>query len=168
MANRGRNFPRARGAARKSQWVGPAPQSYVAVASAGATALSTFAGEEPLTIVRTRGNVSIKPASPTADIEITGAVGFGVVSAEALAAGVTAMPEPFSDADWAGWFVWRTFSYDFEFNDATGINYPNWNFELDSKAMRKFGPNEAIVTIAESFSGAFNISVNTRLLLKLS
>ena len=166
---RGRgNFPRARGAARKSQWIAPALQSYLTVASAGATLLESFPADEPLTAVRTRGSVSIKPASPTADIEIVGAIGFGVVSTEAFNAGVTAIPEPFTDGDWSGWFVWRSFAYDFEFNDATGINYPTWNFEIDSKAMRKFGPNESIVVVAESFVGAFNISVNPRILVKLS
>ena len=163
-----RNFSRSSSSRRKSQWIGPAEQAYITVASAGATLIEFASFEEPLTVVRTRGFVSIKPASPTADIEIIGAFGLGIVSTEAFTAGVASMPEPFTDADWSGWYVWRSFAYDFEFNDATGINYPTWNFELDSKAMRKIGPNETIVGIAESFSGAFNISANTRSLVKLS
>ncbi len=130
--------------------------------------VGSIPADEPLTVIRTRGLVSVKPASATADIEIVGALGFGVVSTEAFTAGIASIPEPYTDADWSGWFVWRSFTYDFEFEDASGIAYPDWNFELDSKAMRKFGPNESIVMIAESFSGAFNIAVSPRVLVKLS
>jgi len=45
---------------------------------------------------------------------------------------------------------------------------PDWNFEVDSKAMRKVGENEVLVTIAESQGGAFNISTPLRTLVKFS
>ncbi len=63
--------------------------------------------------------------------------------------------------------VWRSFSYGFEFNDATGNNFPNWTLEIDSKAMRRISPNEALVFVAESQSSAFKISSPLRILIKL-
>ena len=165
---RPRSFPRSRSKGRLTQWVGPAIQNYLAVASGGATLIFSFTPAEAITIVRTRGFVSVKPEAVTADLDFTGAFGIGIVSEEAFNAGVGSMPEPFTDADWSGWFVWRSFAFDFEFEDATGINYPNWNFELDSKAMRRIGPNEVLVAIAESQSGAYRINAPTRTLIKLS
>ncbi len=165
--------PRARGfsrqkSARLTQWVGPADQGFIGVASGGAILLTSFPFEEPATIMRTRGNVAIRPAAFTADVDIVGAYGHGVVSQEAFAAGVVSIPEPFSDGDWGGWFVWRSFAYHFEFADATGVNFPNWTFDIDSKSMRKVSPNEVMVTIVESREGAFNLSSNIRTLIKLT
>ena len=123
--------------------------------------------EEPLTIMRTRGHVSIIPESTGADVHLIGAYGEGIVTAEAFAAGIASMPEPFTDGDWGGWFVWRTFSYGVEFDDATGVGFPNWNFEIDSKAMRKVSPSSVLVAICESVIGAFRVSAPTRTLIKL-
>ena len=156
------------GARRLTQWIGPADQGYVAVASAGATLIASAPFEEQTTIVRNRGNVSIKITTVTADLDIVGAFGLGIVTAEAFAAGVGSMPEPFSDADWGGWMVWRSFSYHFEFITGTGSDFLVWDFEVDSKAMRKVSPNEVLVLIAESQVGAYSISTPLRTLVKLS
>ncbi len=166
---RARRFERpGRSPQRLTQWIGPADQSYLAVASAGETIISSFAAEEALTITRSRGQLSIIPSVFSADVEITGAYGEGVVSAEAFAAGVVSLPSPFRDADWGGWLLWRAFSYRFEFADATGVDFPNWTMELDSKAQRRMGPNEVLVAVAESQSGAFRVSAPLRTLIKLS
>ena len=157
------------GAARRlTQWVGPALQEYVGVAASGATLLASISFEEAQTIVRTRGQVSVRPTVTSADLSIVGAVGICVVSAEALGVGITAVPEPFSDADWGGWMVWRSFSYRLEFGTNASLNFLDWNFEVDSKAMRKVSSNEAAVVVAESLTGAFNISTPVRTLIKLS
>ena len=92
----------------------------------------------------------------------------GIVSAEAFAAGVASVPEPFTDADWGGWMQWRAFSYQFEFGTAAAVNYPNWNFEIDSKAMRKVESNEVLVQVFESIVGAVRVSAPLRILLKLT
>ncbi len=168
MARAHRGFTRAGHNTRLTQWVGPALQGFQPVAGAGASIIASFTPGEALTIVRTRGFVCIKPNSVAADAEIIGAVGMGIVSSEALTAGIASMPEPFTDADWGGWALWRAFSYDFEFSDASGFNFPGWNFELDSKAMRKMGPNEALVVIAESQTGAYDMAFIHRVLVKLS
>ncbi len=121
------------------------------------------------TVVRTRGEVSIRPAvGAAADVGIVGAYGLAVVSTDAFAAGVASIPQPFQDADWGGWFVWRSFSINFEFVSAIGQGLSQHNQEVDSKAMRKVDTNETIVLIAESQAGAFDISMPLRLLFKLS
>ena len=156
------------GARRLTQWIGPALQGYVAVADTGATLIGSLPLDEASTIVRVRGNVGILASSVAADDTIVGAFGMAIVSSEAFNAGVGSIPEPFTDADWGGWMVWRSFSYRFEFFDGTGSNFPNWSFEVDSKAMRKGGPNERLVLIAESQDGAYQISTPLRTLVKLS
>ncbi len=157
-----------RQSARLTQWISPPQQNYVAVATGGATLISSFPAEEPLTFMRTRGMVSVRPAAFTADLTVCGAVGIGIVSAEAFAAGVGSIPEPYTDADWGGWFMWRSFCYRFEFEDATGTMLGSWDFEVDSKAMRKVSPNEVAVFIAESQFGGFSVADCTRQLVKLS
>jgi hypothetical protein len=64
--------------------------------------------------------------------------------------------------------VWRSFSYRLEFGTNASLNFLDWNFEVDSKAMRKVSSNEAAVVVAESLTGAFNISTPVRTLIKLS
>jgi len=131
--------------------------------------VASLAFEDPQTIMRTRGMMSIIPDVTTADLSIVGAVGMGVVSQEAFAAGVASVPEPFTDADWGGWFVWRSFGLRFNFETAIGVNFvpANWQFEVDSKAMRRVTPNEVLVVVAESQGGAFAIADLTRHLFKL-
>ncbi len=169
VARARRNFGAGSRHSRLTQWLGPAAQDYVNVASGGATLISSFQFENPATIVRTRGQVSVRLQAYTADLTVAGAFGIGVVSQEAFAAGVASMPEPFTDSDWGGWFVWRTFAMRFEFDDATGLTFPaSVDFEVDSKAMRKIGTNEVLVFIAESQTGAYAMFDGTRSLIKLA
>ena len=112
--------------------------------------------------------VTIRANVEGADLAIVGAIGCGIVSTEAFNAGVASIPEPFSDGDWGGWMVWRSFSYRLAFQSAVAVNFPDWAFEVDSKAMRKGGPNEVLVTVAESQVGAYQISAPLRTLVKLS
>ena len=149
------------------EWVGPADQGYVAVASNTKVLISFATFAEPVTVIRVRGQVSVFGAA-TGDLNIIGAFGMGIVSDEAFAAGVGSIPGPFSNADWGGWFVWRSFSYRIDFQDATGVNWPNWSFEVDSKAMRKLKSNETLVLVSESQQGAYSISTPLRTLTKLA
>ena len=163
-----RNFGRV--SARLTDWVGPAAQGYVTVSAGGATIIASLAFEDPATIIRTRGMVSIIPQSHNADLNIVGAFGIGVVSAEAAAAGVASVPEPFSDADWGGWFVWRSFAYTLEAlagAEQFSVILYDWNFEIDSKAMRKVTSNEVMVVVVESQAGALLAFDGTRHLIKL-
>ncbi len=161
------------GPKRQVTWIGPPDQNFLSVTSTAKTLVGSFdpaaAALIKPTVVRTRGNVAVKPTALNADVTIVGAFGLAVVSDQAFAAGAGSIPGPFDDAEWDGWFVWHSFSYTFEFADATGFQGPmDLNTEVDSKAMRKVTDNETIVLMAESQIGAFAIAMNIRLLLKLS
>ena len=120
-------------------------------------------------MVRDRGMVTIKPGSFAADLDIVGAIGVGVVSDEALGVGITAIPTPYSDADWSGWLVWESFAIHLEVLDATGFDVgAALRINVDSKGMRKLGATESLVLVAESQVGAFDVSDTLRQLFKLS
>ncbi len=153
-------------------WIGPADQNYLSVASGGKLLVASFdasaGGLIKPTIVRTRGEVSYRLNASNADVSISGAYGLAVVTDRAFAAGVASIPGPFTDATWDGWFVWRSFSMSFDSIDQTGVFFKDRTQEVDSKAMRKVNDDETIVLVAESQSGAFDIAMQPRLLLKLS
>ena len=161
------SFGRRAGARRLTQWVGPPEQGFIAVATTGATLISNLPVEEPFTIVRNRGAVAISIVT-AADLDVVGAFGIGIVSAEAFAAGIGSVPTPYSDGDWGGWMVWRSFALRWDFSDATGARFAQIEIEVDSKAMRKVSPNEVIVLVAESQTGAFSMADGLRQLIKLS
>ena len=158
---------------RQVQWIGPADQGYFAVAATTSVIVASFT---PLTngimvkptIVRTRGNVSHRPSVNSADVAYVGAIGVCVVSQEAFTAGAASIPRPHDDADWGGWLVWRSFSESLDVTTDIGRLINSNSFEVDSKAMRKMGINDVMVTMAESQSGAYDISDQMRHLFKLS
>ncbi len=153
---------------RLTQWVGPADQGFIAVATGGATIVGFASFEEAVTAIRTRGMVSVRPQAFAAGVDVVGAIGLGIVSTEAFVAGIVSVPEPFNDADWGGWFVWRSFAYRFDFSTNEGALNFDWTFEVDSKAMRRITPNETVVMVAESQVGAYSIAMPLRMLVKLS
>ena len=138
------------------------------MATTGASLLGSFSFEDPFTIIRNRGAVVVGPQAGSADLEVRGAYGAGIVSAEALAIGITAIPHPYRDADWSGWMVWRSFAFMLDVTTDIGRLITSQSMEIDSKAMRKVGPNEALVFVAESQGGAFQIFDGVRTLVKLS
>jgi len=152
---------------RKTAWSAFDSSGYQTVASGGATLLSGIAFEAPGTIVRTRGQISVKPGSFGADLDVLGAFGIGLVSGEAFAAGVASIPEPFSDADWGGWMVIQPFAFHFESITQAGVLLGSFEFEIDSKGMRKVEPNSVMVAVAESVVGSYQLADVTRLLLML-
>ena len=171
MPNRFRR-PRVVGQRRLTQWVAPALQEFVTVASTTKVIISSFDAQNFAllrpTVVRTRGEIAIRASTYAADLNIVGAFGICVVSTDAFAAGVASIPGPFTDAEWNGWFVWRSFSYVVEQSSDVGVMQAAKFQEIDSKAMRKIATNETIVQVAESFLGTFQISTPLRMLLKLS
>jgi len=160
------------GPKRQNQWVAPAAQAYLSVGSTNSVIIASFTpdaqGLNHPTVVRTRGQVSIKLPTYAADANVVGAFGVGIVTEQAFNAGQASIPETFDEADWGGWFVWRSFSLHYESITAASSFIASWEFEVDSKAMRKVGPNDTIVLMASSQVGAFDISMPLRMLLKLS
>ena len=168
---RGRRY--ASGPKRQVTWIGSADQNTVAVATGASAIVASFAPDSvPFnkpTIVRTRGEIGVRPESAGADLGVSGAFGVCVVNSDAFAAGAASIPAPFDDAGWDGWFVWQSVARHVEFVDGTGFEInAMWNWQVDSKAMRKVGDNETIVLMYQSQVGAVQVAMHLRMLIKLS
>ncbi len=161
-----------RRARRKSTWVGPADQAFLSVPSGTKVLIASFdaaaSGLPSPTVVRTRGEVAVRPTLTSADLSLSGAWGCAVVTDRAFAAGVASIPGPFTDAGWDGWFAWGAFSQRWDFQDATGAGYAAIGYPVDSKGMRKITDDETVVLVAETQTGAINIAMQLRLLMLLS
>ncbi len=159
---------------RLSQWIGPADQNFVGVPAGTKVIHQSFTPQTAVpsmirpTVVRVRGQVAHNPSVFSADLDYSGAIGFCIVSLDAFAAGVASIPGPLTDSGWGGWFVWEGFSYHLEFSDATGFRPTVQIINMDSKAMRKIGVNEALVVVVESGDNLYEVSAQFRMLLKLS
>ena len=171
-----RRFPlsRPRSKARQTVWAGYAQQAFVAVASTAKVIIGSFVPDASTnnmlypTVVRTRGMLTIRAEDDSADRDIVGAFGLAVVSADAFAIGITAVPGPFSDSGWGGWLVLQPFGLHVAFASAVGVDKIQTDIEVDSKAMRKIAPNNVLVLVAESNTGAYRISSPVRVLLKVA
>jgi len=138
----------------------------------------TLSQESEATIVRIRGRARIHLRSATtAGDGMSGAVGIGIVTDQAAAIGVTAIPGPFTDADWSGW-IWHSYFQIYavvsQVADADKARNANIDvtLDIDSKAMRKFTQNQTLIAMwevgVELGAVAINVVGDTRVLVKLS
>ena len=63
--------------------------------------------------------------------------------------------------------MWQAFSFHMEVISEIDQHFIPWEFEINSKAMRKVGPNESLVVVAESQAGVYLTSVPIRTLVML-
>ena len=102
----------------------------------------------PFTIVRTRGYFHIRSDQEAADEDQALNLGYAVVSEQASAIGITAIPTPTTDRGSDLWFVYESLaSSQFAGGDTSlrGIGK-----EYDSRAMRKVEEGQDIVTVIET------------------
>ncbi len=99
------------------------------------------------TIVRVRGILTVRSDQASVLEQQIGALGFILVTDEAVAAGAASIPGPMAEGDNDGWFVWVPFGQD-------GINVTAGSFGrsyvIDSKAMRKFQGGLQLVIMVEN------------------
>ena len=143
---------------------------------------SAQASEDGLTVVRLRGE--LLAALITTDAATSGwpRIGFGIaiVSENAAAVGVTAVPSPIDDIGWEGWLYHKLFALQSPAwaISAAGASSAGQNsimsavrFEIDNKSMRKFHNSDvmiaAIQTVSEDGTVTMEASLNCRLLVKL-
>ncbi len=88
-------------------------------------------------------------ALPAAE-DIFGAIGMAVVSDQASAAGIASLPTPITESESDLWYLWKAFGLVSELSVAGGVN--SMTFEFDSKAQRKVGDGEDLVTVVENGS----------------
>ncbi len=124
----------------------------------------------PFTVVRTRGLLSVESDTIIASEFGHGALGFAVVSQQAVAAGVGSVPTPTLEAESGLWFVHQYWSHVVKINASpVSRTEPSQSmFEFDSKAMRKVDQGQDIVVVLENGSGTagVNFILNFRMLIK--
>ncbi len=111
----------------------------------------------------------IRSDQATADEDQRVAWGACVVSDQASAAGVTAVPTPITDDGSDLWFAHLYMFSGFEFISGVGALLRGTQYSLDSKAMRKVDVGQDLLTVVEmdaSSSGTVIIQAS-RMLLKL-
>jgi len=158
---------------RQTTWeLGPGGNTVSTITDSLSTILG--AGVSPtndgLTIVRLRGSLQAYLTAGTINVGMHCAIGAGIVSNDAFAVGVTAMPDPIADVEWKGWLYHRFFDvHSAGTFDQTDPNV-SIRFEIDSKAMRKLGFNETLFFVVETVeAGAASMAVfaDSRVLVKL-
>ena len=172
-----RAFKRGAAAIRQSrltQWLDLPPTVTAFGASGGTIILSLSTAEKalrPFTIVRTRMLIGIVSDQLAAGENQLGALGIAVVSDQASAIGVTAVPTPVTDLSSDLWllhqFLFNTFSI------ASAVGYADdgmHQYAVDSKAMRKVQDGEDVVVVGEldgANSSGFSMTIAGRMLVKL-
>ena len=151
------------------------PESVNTLAAANsAVIVSTLATAaknlRPFTIIRSRLNWHCRSDQTGALERYQVAMGLAVVSDQATAIGVTAVPTPFTDLFSDLWFLHQITAGNFTFVSGIGFD-PVGGIEkdIDSKAMRKVEDGQDLVFVLENSaqsSGSTNITAG-RLLIKL-
>ena len=168
-------MPRLRAPTRRVQ--GRSPTNWgraifglVAVPASTKVLLGSFALENPgieETVRRTMGRMFVQ-SDQFAIIESQfGALGFAVVTDQALAAGVASFPGPVTDAASDSWFVWEPILQSTAGSDGGGINIiPPVATNYHSKGMRKVPDGFVVAIIAENAvaTSDFEIAISISLL----
>ena len=144
-------------AATRSNITAPSTALIINSASAGFLAL------RPFTIVRTRGWFFVG-SDQTAAAETYGAsLGFSVVSDQALAIGITAVPTPETDADSDAFWVYESITGEMKVISAIGFADPSGvGKDYDSRAMRKVEDGFQIIFVLETDLAALTAGTITR------
>ncbi len=172
--NRKSGFIRRSGSMRRqTQWGGVALTTTTITGTGVAllASLSTVAKAlRPFTIVRTHMHLSLQSDQVAASEDQIAVYGECIVSDQAVAIGVTAVPTPFTDIDSDLWYLWVTLQNSLLVVSASG-NSTNFNYqrEVDSKAMRKVEEGQDAITVLEApgVSDGFTFTAIGRQLIKL-
>ncbi len=124
----------------------------------------------PFTIVRTRGTFHLQSDQQAVTEFYQASIGMAVVSDQANAIGVTAVPTPETDRGSDLFFVYETLESQFLFLSAIGAISPTGvRKDWDSKAMRKVNDDEQVLLVAETSAISIGAIVATsfRTLIKL-
>ena len=172
MAFRHSRVSRGGGQRRTTSWL-DIPLSCVNVAGGGATIFSSLTTAElakrPFTIVRTHLEVKFGSDQVAASETQEGAIGICVVSEQASAIGITAVPTPDTDLSSDLWLLNQVMFSEILFADATGFqDTTGVRYSIDSKAMRKVNDDQDIIVVMELTGASFGATfcVGGRMLIK--
>ena len=176
MARRRSRFIRP--APRTKMWIGSGVGGTAVAANAKALVSILSAGAlllRPFTILRTHMLISARSDQFTAIESVRASYGEIVVTDTAAAIGATAVPDPsgISGDPEADWYVWQAIDFQFfiDINGTDGIGVDGSNgvtYVVDSKAMRKVGPDDDVVAMISNESAVgFSLGTNGRQLIQL-
>jgi len=164
---------RGRSSRRQTVWLGIGPTHSALGAASTATLFTGLSAAQlamrPFTIIRTRGIIGIKSDQQAANEFQHAALGMAVVSDQALAIGVTAVPTPDTDRDSDLFFVYEELAAEFVFTTGAAFNSDGMTSRtFDSKAMRKVeeGSDIAITIETTSTSSGVTFTKAGRMLIK--
>ena len=153
MARRSSRFIRP--VPRTKMWIGYGTAPQVLAGSTTTLFASYSAGAlllRPFTILRTLAEILFTSDQEAVDENTVGSLGEIVVTDTAAALGVTALPNPSSiDGDpEASWYVWQALHNKFVIDTGSQINgAAGQRYTIDSKAMRKVGPDDDSATLID-------------------
>ncbi len=167
-----RRFVRSnRGGLRRStEWAATTPETaWQALAAATAILDSTFTPTEPQTVIRVRGMLGIESDNQAVSEEPFGAFGVCVVSDQANAIGITAIPTPYTDPESDLWLLHQFWNAPVSFASAVGIWTMGKDYVLDSKAMRRMSSDQTLAFVIENGAAGHGAiyRLDVRVLLKL-
>jgi len=176
MARRPARFIRP--APRTKMWIGDGVGNTAVGASAKvlvSVLTAASLGLRPFTILRTHLEIDIFSDQATAIENVIAAYGEMVVTDTASGIGVTAVPDPspVTGNPEADWFLWtplvNQFFIDIDAGGGIGVDGSNGaKYILDSKAMRKVGPDDDIVgVISNDTAVGFSLVTMGRTLIQL-
>ena len=122
----------------------------------------------PFTIVRSRFEMWLRSDQAAAIEQQWVSFGIAVVSDQAAAIGVTAIPTPFTDMASDLWFVHQNLFADE--SNLTDRTRSGQRYTIDSKAMRKVDIGQDVVVVSEHGTGASGakLAVAGRMLIKVN
>jgi len=168
-----RGFARSHTSRRKTGWEeGPGTNTLVTRSSSGASVLGLgfSVGLDGFTIIRLRGAVELMlTAVASAGDGFAGALGIGMASSTAFAAGVASLPAPISEIGDENWLWHRMFQVH-SAQTTAGVIRATVRIEIDSKAMRKFDSGRTVyaaIELTEVGVASMDIRLGTRMLLKV-
>ena len=126
----------------------------------------------PFTVVRTHLTMHVRSDQLGANEFQAVALGIAVVSDQASAIGVTAIPTPYTDMGSDLWFLHDQQMNHFTFVSGVGFDASGGSqLKVDSKAMRKVDIGQDIVVVAEIASGistGVDVVIGGRMLVKVN
>jgi len=160
---------------RQTLWIGGPAQTAKAALAASTSQLygvlnAAALALRPFTVVRVQGSLFVLSDQVTASEQPFGAVGISVVTDQASAIGITAVPTPMTDLGSDSFFLHRAFGVDFQSTAAStaAANVNGWEFETTSKAMRKVPDGfDLAITIENAAVIGMDFIWTFRMLVKL-
>ena len=170
----GRFATRRQGPRRESLWIDASTAESVLTGAPTAVLTNSLSAAGlallPFTVVRVRGFIHIRSDQAAASETFMGDLGMAIVSAQAEAIGITAIPTPLTDKDSDLWFVHQMVADRIDVGSGAGTGPPvntGKYIQYDSKAMRKVVDGDQLVVVVENELAGCNLTHSARLLLKL-